>query len=178
MSQPRLIRKVWEVGAEQPARVGTAPSSNSSEEGWRQSRAGALKHAARVSPRPTRGLPAIPREGGKAGYQWPHAGGRTGFPPTAVGRDRRLRCCHLTRSGGKGRETWAKRGELRLLSITLGSTTAKRKLEVSQHLGTWVLPGSLWPTLGGCPALTSGWHPPVLASDLQWSSWQIDLTLQ
>lgn len=47
MSQPRLIRKIWEVGAEQPARVGTAPSSNSSEEGWRQSRAGALKHASR-----------------------------------------------------------------------------------------------------------------------------------
>lgn len=37
MSQPRLIRKIWEVGAEQPERVSTAPSSNSSEEGWRQS---------------------------------------------------------------------------------------------------------------------------------------------
>lgn len=37
---------------------------------------------------------------------------------------------------------------------------------------------SLWPTLGGCPALTPSWHPPVLASDLQWSSWQTDPTLQ
>lgn len=74
MSQPRLIRKIWEVGAEQPARVSTAPSSNSSEEGWRQSRAGALKHTARVSPRPTRGLLAIPREGGKAGYNGPMQG--------------------------------------------------------------------------------------------------------
>lgn len=53
-------------------------------------------------------LAAIPREGGKAGHRWPHAGGRTGFPPTAAGRDRRLRGCHLTgeakerRCGPKG----------------------------------------------------------------------------
>ena len=35
MSQPGLIRKIWEAGAEQPARVGT--HSSASKVGWRGS---------------------------------------------------------------------------------------------------------------------------------------------
>lgn len=113
-----------------------------------------------------RGLAAMPREGGKAGHPQPHAGGRAGFPPTAAGRDRRLRCCHLT---GEAKE--------RRCGPKGDNPNSPASLWAPPPLSTsWK-----WPSIlghGCCPALTPSWHPPVLASELQWSTWQMDPTLQ
>lgn len=144
MSQRRLIRKIWDMGAEQPARVSTTPSSNSSKGGWRQSQAGHpstwhLSHPAlpkALLPSPERvaeqGISVLMQGEGLAS---PHSC-REGQAAQVLPPDRR----------SEGKEMWAKRGQLQLFSVTLGSTT-KHKLEMSQQLGTWVLPGvahSVW----------------------------------
>lgn len=114
----------WEVRAEQPAMVSTTPSSNSSEVEWRRSRAGGVKRFTCVSLHPIHILPAIPNKGG-GGLQWPPWQGKDWLP--------HLWC--LPRLGSEGKEMCAKRGRLQPPNIQLGSTTTKRKLEMSQWLG-------------------------------------------
>lgn len=55
--------------------------------------------------------------------------------------------------GSKGKEMWAKRGQPQLSSIALGSTTTKHKLEMAQHLGTWVLPSPDTELASSCSGL-------------------------